>query len=125
MSKLIMKLRDLRLNSIFCLWILNILVARWVAPQPPHQHWDLSGLHLLLTPLFPVCASPCGLTQLRHIIKCDANTTIIIIPNMDETEHREEIEPWRTTSCKNNFQLSKTQEHDVDYRRQQVEAMLT
>ncbi|KAL3065255.1 hypothetical protein OYC64_015434 [Pagothenia borchgrevinki] len=131
-SKLVIKLRDLGLNSALCDWILNFLTGR---PQAVWMGNITSSTLILNTGAPQGCVlSPLLYSLFTHdcvaihssntIVKFADDTTVIgQITDGDETAYREEVENLTSWCQDNNLHLNvrKTKELIVDYRKQQRE----
>ena len=131
-SKLVIKLRDLGLNSALCDWILNFLTGR---PQAVRVGNITSSTLILntgapqgcmLSPLlYSLFTHDCVATHSSNTIVKFADDTTVIgqITDCDETVYREEVGKLTSWCQDNNLHLnvSKTKELIVDYRKQQGE----
>jgi hypothetical protein len=132
-SKLITKLRNLRLNTSLCNWILNFLTGR---PQVVRIGSNTSATLILNTGAPQGCVlSPLLYSLFNHdcmvrhdsntIIKFADDTTVItnLITDNDETAYREEVRDLAGWCQNNNLSLNvtKTKEMIVDYRKRSTE----
>ena len=135
-SKLITKLRTLRLNTSLCNWILDFLMGR---PQVVRVGNNTSATLILNTGAPQGCElSPLLYSLLTHdcmarhdsntIIKYANGTTVVgLITNNDETAYREEVRDLVVWCQDNNLSLnvSKTKVLIVDYRKRRAEFHMT
>ena len=131
-SKLVIKLRDLGLNSALCDWILNFLTGRPQAVRVGNITSSTLTLNTgapqgcVLSPLlYSLFTHDCVATHSSNTIVKFADDTTVIgqITDDDETAYREEVENLTSWCQDNNLHLniSKTKELIVDYRKQQRE----
>ena len=129
-SKLVIKLRDLGLNSALCDWILNFLTGRRQAVRMGNITSSSRTLNTgapqgcVLSPLlYSLFTHDCVATYSSNtIIKFADDTTVIgLITDGDETAYREEVRALTSWCQDNNLHLnvSKTKELIVDYRKKQ------
>ncbi|KAK5853457.1 hypothetical protein PBY51_014606 [Eleginops maclovinus] len=135
-SKLIIKLRDLGLNSALCDWILSFLTGRsqavWMGKITSSTLTLNTGAPqgCVLSPLlYSLFTHDCVATHSSNtIIKFADDTTVIgLITDGDETAYREEVRALTSWCQDHNLHLNvnKTKEQIVDYRKRQREAQHT